>query len=161
VDAPAIDRRGPDVPVPPPLFFVVGWVAAWWLDRQIGFAIDAAGASVLQVAVGAVLVAGGLALMGWALSTFVRARTAVLPVRPARLVVTTGPFRRTRNPMYLGLATAYLGLAVMTNLAWPIVMLPFVLMALSSVVIEREERYLARAFGAEYERYRTDVRRWL
>ena len=161
MEIPAADVRGPDVRIPPPLFFVAGWAAAWWLDRRIGFAIDAAGSSALQVALGGLFLAGGLALMGGALSTFIRAGTAVLPMRPARLLVTTGPFRRTRNPMYLGLTTTYFGLAVIANLAWPIVLLPVVLVALSSVVIEREERYLARAFGAEYERYRSRVRRWL
>jgi protein-S-isoprenylcysteine O-methyltransferase Ste14 len=63
--------------------------------------------------------------------------------------------------MYLGLTAVYFGLALLANFAWPIVLLPVVLVALSSVVIEREERYLARAFGAEYERYRSNVRRWL
>jgi protein-S-isoprenylcysteine O-methyltransferase Ste14 len=161
VDISAADRRGPDVRVPPPLFFVAGWVVGWGLDRRIGFAIDAAGSSALQLALGGLFVAGGLAVMGWALSTFLKAGTAVLPVRPARLLVTTGPFRRTRNPMYLGLTAVYFGLALLANFAWPIVLLPVVLVALSSVVIEREERYLARAFGAEYERYRSNVRRWL
>lgn len=153
--------RGPAVPVPPPLLFVAGWIGAWLVNRRIPFAIDGAGASVAQQAIGSVLLVGGLAFMVWGMATFARSRTPVVPVRPARLVVTGGPYRFSRNPMYLGITIGYVGLAALLNQAWPLVMLPIVLVVLSGVVIEREERHLRAKFGAEYDAYAARVRRWL
>ena len=155
------EDRGPNVLVPPPFLFVAGWILAWVLSRLRTFPIDGAGPSPVQVGLGLVALAGGLTLMGWGLATFHRARTPIVPVRPARLVVTNGPFRFTRNPMYLGLTAGYFGLALLVNQAWPVVLLPAVLVALTTLVIEREERHLARTFGAEYDAYRARVRRWL
>ena len=63
--------------------------------------------------------------------------------------------------MYVGLTTAYAGVAIASNMGWPLLLLPFVLLALVRLVIGKEERYLAGAFGEEYERYRARVRRWL
>lgn len=155
------DASGPGVRVPPPLFFVGGWIAAWLLSRWKPLAIDGAGASGPQVAVGTALVAAGLVLMGWALVTFRRARTPIIPMFPARLVVDRGPFGLTRNPMYLGLTMGYVGLAAVLNQSWPIVLLPVVLIALTKLVIAREEAHLTAAFGDEYRRYSARVRRWM
>jgi protein-S-isoprenylcysteine O-methyltransferase Ste14 len=94
------------------------------------------------------------------IATFARARTAIYPNQPARALVTTGPYRFSRNPMYLGLTAAYFGLALVLNWAWPLVLLPVVLGALSALVIDREERHLASSFGTAYTEYRRHVRRW-
>lgn len=153
--------RGPGVVVPPPLFFVAGWVVAWACSHWIGFQIDGAGPNRFQAGFSAALFAGGLGLMGWALITFLRARTPVMPIRPARVLVTKGPFAVSRNPMYVGLTFAYLGLAGILNQAWPIVFLPIVLATLSVLVIDREEAHLRTLFGTTYEIYSNHVRRWL
>jgi protein-S-isoprenylcysteine O-methyltransferase Ste14 len=63
--------------------------------------------------------------------------------------------------MYVGFTAAYLGLAGLINAAWPIILLPAVLVVLTVFVIEREERHLSDAFGAAYDDYRARVRRWL
>ena len=151
----------PNVRVPPPFVFVAGWVAAWLLHQRLPFEIDGGGASMPQQAVGIVLLASGLTLMGWALATFARARTPIVPVRPARVLVRTGPFRFSRNPMYVGMTAAYVGLAVLVNQAWPILFLPTVLIVLLFGVIRREERHLHSAFPDEYAAYCRRVRRWL
>ena len=117
--------------------------------------------SLLQEVVGLAALASGLLLMGWGAVTFIRLRTPVVPIRPARHMVTGGPFRFTRNPMYLGLTIAYVGLAAITNQAWPIVVLPLVLIVLERFVIAREEAHLYSRFGDDYDRYRRQVRRWL
>ena len=147
--------------VPPPLVFVVGWAAAWGLSRRLPFEIDGRGASGVQEVLGAVLVFVGLALVAWAAATFVRARTPIVPIREARVIVTDGPFRFSRNPMYVGLTGLYVGLAVLLNQAWPFVMLPAVLAVVLVFVIGREERYLRSVFRQQYEAYCRRVRRWL
>jgi protein-S-isoprenylcysteine O-methyltransferase Ste14 len=111
------------------------------------------------VAIG--LTAAGLIVVFWGIATFRAHRTAVFPNQPAARIVRTGPYRFTRNPMYTGMTTAYVGLALMLNDAWPLIFLPIVLVLLVSLVIQREERYLASAFPAEYDAYRRRVRRWL
>jgi protein-S-isoprenylcysteine O-methyltransferase Ste14 len=103
----------------------------------------------------------GLSLAVWGLVTFFRARTAVMPDRGARRLVVEGPYRISRNPMYVGLSALYLGLGMLFNVAWPIVLFPLALLALDRLVIRREERYLLDAFGAEYAAYCRRVRRWL
>jgi protein-S-isoprenylcysteine O-methyltransferase Ste14 len=152
---------GPHVAVPPPFVFVGGWLIAWLLSRLRALEIDGAGASTVQSALGVALMAGGFALMAWGIVTFTRARTPVVPVRPARVVVTGGPFRFTRNPMYLGFTMMYVGLAALLNTAWPVILLPVVLLVLTSFVIEREEAHLKAAFPDDYDAYRACVRRWV
>jgi protein-S-isoprenylcysteine O-methyltransferase Ste14 len=154
-------HRGPDVRVPPPLFFVGGWLLAWWLNRQLTIRIDAEGAALVQEVAGVLLLVGGLGLMFWAVGMFGRARTPIVPIRPARVLVEAGPYRFTRNPMYLGIATGYVGLAVLLNLVWPLIVLPFVLIALRLAAIRREERYLDATFGQAYREYCARVRRWI
>jgi protein-S-isoprenylcysteine O-methyltransferase Ste14 len=92
---------------------------------------------------------------------FWRAGTTLMPNRPASRLVVEGPYRFSRNPMYLGLTTLYLGVALMLNSVWVLALLPGVLLLLQTGVIRREERYLEGAFGPGYQAYRTRVRRWL
>jgi protein-S-isoprenylcysteine O-methyltransferase Ste14 len=153
--------RGPGVRLPPPFIFVAGFVGGWLLNRRLEFLIDGDGPGAVQSAVGGTLVAAGLLLMASGIATFVRARTTVLPNRGARQLVTWGPYRLTRNPMYTGLATTYLGLTCLTNLAWPLVLLPFVIITMNVVVIRREEHYLGAIFGETYAEYCRRVRRWI
>jgi protein-S-isoprenylcysteine O-methyltransferase Ste14 len=141
--------------------FVAGYLVAWWLHSRLPFEIDAAGARLVQVGLGALFSAAGLALMGWGMVTFVRARTPIMPIRPARALVTSGPYRFSRNPMYVGVTVLYFGIALLTNLAWPIVLLPVVLLVMNALVIGREERHLQAEFGQAYDEYRGRVRRWL
>jgi protein-S-isoprenylcysteine O-methyltransferase Ste14 len=154
-------RKGPGIRVPPPFAFVAGWLAAWALNRWIDFRIDRDGAGPWQTGLGVVLLAAGLGVAAWGMLTFIHARTPVIPVRAARTVVRTGPYRFSRNPMYAGLAAAYTGLALLLNLAWPIVLLPIVIVIVNVAIIAREERHLLALFGDEYESYRRRVRRWI
>ena len=97
----------------------------------------------------------------WAIRTLLFARTTIMPHHSARALVTSGPFAFSRNPIYLGLALVYLGVALTMNDAWPIILLPIVVMVMSSFVIAREEAHLAEAFGDRYRAYCSRVRRWI
>lgn len=84
-----------------------------------------------------------------------------MPHRPVSTLVTTGAYRISRNPMYTGLAIAYLGGALLAGSWWPLVTFPLALLAVRGLVIGPEERHLAATFGRTYIDYRTRVRRWL
>lgn len=157
--APAHDSPG--VPIPPPLLFVFGFLAGLLADGVVPLALLGAGRRSAAVWAGWGSIAAGLGLMLWGLVTFARARTAVMPHMPASRLVTAGPYRFTRNPMYLGIVLAYTGLALLIDTAWPLLLLPIVLVLLLVVVVRREERYLERAFGDAYRAYRRRVRRWV
>jgi protein-S-isoprenylcysteine O-methyltransferase Ste14 len=146
------------VRIPPPPIFLAGLavggsieIAAPTADLPLGVA----------VAVGVAGAAIWVALDVRATMLFRRAGTRPLPWTPTEALVTSGPFRLTRNPMYLGMAVLYVGLALAFGLLWALVVLPVVLLAVDRLVIVREERYLERAFGEDYRAYRRRVRRWI
>lgn len=90
-----------------------------------------------------------------------RCRTPIEPGQiPARLV-TTGPFRFTRNPLYLALLLVLTALAVMGNSLWLALGTGVLLLLLDRLVIVREEAVIRRTFGSEYSSYVARVRRWL
>ena len=90
-----------------------------------------------------------------------QAGTNVDPYRPATAIVTGGPYRFTRNPIYVGFTLMYVGIFALANALLPILLLPAVQQLMRRGVIEREERYLERKFGDEYLQYKERVRRWI
>jgi protein-S-isoprenylcysteine O-methyltransferase Ste14 len=96
-----------------------------------------------------------------AVISFWRAGTHPQPWRPSTALVVTGPYRLTRNPMYVGFTCMYLGISFWVNSLWPLLLLPVVLLVMDRGVIAREEVYLERRFGDPYRAYRAQVRRWL
>ena len=115
----------------------------------------------LLIAAGALLFVAGAAMMLAAAGLFRRLGTNVPPSQPTTLIATTGPYRWTRNPMYLGMALIYAGLVIGFDRPVPLALLPLVLIAIQTQVIAREERYLEAKFGDDYRRYKSKVRRWL
>jgi protein-S-isoprenylcysteine O-methyltransferase Ste14 len=111
--------------------------------------------------VGLMLLIQGFALMLTGIVTFRRAKVAVYPNRPARSLVTHGVYAYTRNPMYVGLTTAYVGGVLLTGLVWSLLLLPVVIALLVVLVIRREERHLRERFPVEYAEYCGRVRRWI
>jgi protein-S-isoprenylcysteine O-methyltransferase Ste14 len=91
---------------------------------------------------------------------FVRHRTTISPAGRAGPLIVDGPFRFTRNPMYLGMALLYLGVAATTNAAWPLLLLPLPLWVINRRIIPFEEETLDALFGDAYRAYRGRVRRW-
>jgi protein-S-isoprenylcysteine O-methyltransferase Ste14 len=152
------DRATSGVKVPPPLFYLAGFGAG--IALEIPFPIDRPPA-VLTV-IGAVICVGlWLALDGVAMISFRRAGTSMVPMNPTTALVTSGPYRFTRNPMYVGMAFLYAAFALAFGVIWALVVLPLVLIAVDRLVIAREEPYLEARFRDEYRDYKRRVRRWL
>ena len=146
------------VPVPPPLIFVAG-LAAGGIAELVR---STSGPSrPVSLTIGVVGVLAWLALDGLASLRFVRAGTPVIPFKPTTALVVDGPYRFTRNPIYLGMAALYVGLAFLLGILWSLLFLPFVLIAVDRLIIAREEPYLERKFGQDYVEYKQRVRRWI
>jgi protein-S-isoprenylcysteine O-methyltransferase Ste14 len=84
-----------------------------------------------------------------------------VPHHAVARLVTTGPYRISRNPMYTGHVVALAGAALWAGSWWPLIVAPLSVLATLRWVIEPEEAYLAQRFGAEYQLYRSRVRRWV
>jgi protein-S-isoprenylcysteine O-methyltransferase Ste14 len=97
----------------------------------------------------------------WCLVLFERHRTGLLPGQPTTQLVDTGPFARSRNPLYVGLVALYLGISLLVPSVWSLVLLPVGVAALEWGAIRPEERYLRERFGPAYDAYCRRVRRWL
>ncbi|MFW6085271.1 MAG: methyltransferase family protein [Gemmatimonadota bacterium] len=149
---------GPDVAFHPPFLVIALLVAGWTLHRAqpIPFLPLA-----LARPVGGLLAVVSFGLFSWAALTMLRAGTNLPTHLPAKALVRTGPYRFSRNPIYLALAIGFAALAAWLNTAWYLLVDVLFVGLTGAGVIVREERYLSRKFGAAYERYRTEVRRWL
>ncbi|HEX2803318.1 MAG TPA: isoprenylcysteine carboxylmethyltransferase family protein [Sphingomicrobium sp.] len=150
-----------NVRFPPPLIYLGFLVFGIWAGRAFAFpdlgmessTRDLFGWGVIAIGV----IVGPLAGAG----LFHRLRTAIIPFKPASRLVTSGIYRWTRNPMYLGMALIYAGIAVLFDSLLALVLLIPVLIIIQLYVIAREEAYLERTFGDEYLAYKARVRRWL
>lgn len=150
----------PGVRFPPPLMYAVGLVIGWALNHWWPLLLPE-NVSWAREILAMICIAAWLVLMLWAFATFRRARTAIIPNRPAATIVIDGPYRITRNPMYVSMTAAYLGITLLIDSWWPLFLLPIVLIVIRRFVIAREERYLTDAFPLEYPAYCARVRRWL
>ena len=103
----------------------------------------------------------GLLLLLWSARTFSRSGENIRIEKPTNSLVTAGPFRFSRNPIYLALTLAYIGLSLIFNSYGPLLFLPLVLVIMHFGVIQREETYLEELFGQDYGDYEAKVRRWL
>lgn len=111
--------------------------------------------------VGAVLVAAGVVSAAWAAGLFHKASTPIIPFRPSTALVTGGMYRITRNPMYLGMVLALIGIAILLGTVSPFIPIPFFVWQIQRKFIRPEEEFLEEIFGQEYVAYKSRVRRWL
>ncbi len=152
----ADNHDNPGIRVPPPLIYLLPLILGLLLNRRSHVPFLSRSAAR---ALGWPLVGGGVLLTGWFFRTMRSADAPVRTDKPVPRLTTKGPFRYTRNPGYLAMAMIYVGIAVLRNSLWAILFLPVVLVVIQREVIGREERYLERAFGEEYLRYKAQVRR--
>jgi protein-S-isoprenylcysteine O-methyltransferase Ste14 len=146
--------------VPVPWVFVLVYLVGAGLERMwpLGRRIMTMGS--MGVAGGTLFIVGAF-IAGSGLAIFHKAHTTTTPGERSSTLVTWGPYRFTRNPMYVGLVLAYLGEAGILRHAWPIVLLPLIIGYLNWVVIPVEEGRLTEAFPDAYTHYRRSVRRWI
>lgn len=146
---------------PPPLIYILPLAVTPFVDSHWRLPLFGDPWHPATNVAGIILVALGALVMASALIRFRRAGTSPVPIKPASSLVISGPYRWTRNPMYLGWTIVYLGGILLLGSWWAVVFLPLVLWAVNAYVIAREERYLEAAFGDAYRTYRAQVRRWL
>jgi protein-S-isoprenylcysteine O-methyltransferase Ste14 len=146
--------------IPVPWVFVLTYIIGAVLEHALPLRSGNARPPGLSVA-GGVLFAIGATIAGWGLLTFRQARTTTVPGQASSQLVTWGPYRFTRNPMYVGLTLAYLGEAGLLRQIWPVILLPLVVAYVNWIVIPLEESKLREVFSEEYDRYQKKVRRWL
>jgi|SRR5262245_9452733 len=115
----------------------------------------------LAVPLGAALVAVAIALFSYSVAKFRAAGTPVPARKPTTMIVRTGPYRFSRNPIYLAFSLLQLGIAIGVNSLWLLATLVAAVALIHYVVIPKEEQYLERRFGAQYLDYKASVRRWL
>ena len=151
---------GANVRFPPPLIYVIGLVLGLTAGRLLH--VPGLGLTIQRrELLGAALAVAGILVSFAGAGLFLRHDTAIIPFKPATSLVTSGVYRWTRNPMYLGMALIYLGLAVLLNSLPALVLLALVMWIVHRQVIAREEAYLERAFGDEYIAYKNQVRPWI
>jgi protein-S-isoprenylcysteine O-methyltransferase Ste14 len=142
----------------PPLIYgasiALGWVFQWMWPRPLlsGVALGFLGSA---------LVVASLLLFGASVQRFRAAGTPVPARKPTTAIVRSGPYRFSRNPIYLAFSMLQLGIAVWVNSWWLVATLAAAIALVQYVVIPREELYLEARFGAEYRDYKASVRRWL
>jgi protein-S-isoprenylcysteine O-methyltransferase Ste14 len=145
-------RLWPPVAIGAPL--LVGWLAtqAWGDLVELGR---------WRVPLGWVLVLLFVGWNGWSLWLFARHETGLLPGQATHAMIEEGPYRFSRNPLYVGLLALYLGLTLLASTLWGMVLFPVAVLLVLWGAIRPEERYLHERFGASYDEYARRVRRWL
>lgn len=150
----------PGVRLMPPLVFypcVLLGPALGFLLPEPAIPLPSAACAILEIA----LFAGGFIFMMWGHNRFTSLGVNVKTVLPASRLVTGGAYRHSRNPMYVGMIALLAGAGAAPGGLWGLSGALVMALYLALVVVPREERYLLRTFGEEYEAYRRAVRRWL
>ena len=149
-----------ELKIPPPLVAILVGSAMWGVSLMAP-GIEAPAVLRMAVVVALVLIGAGFELSG--ILAFRRAKTTVNPLRPdtSSRLVSSGVYRLTRNPMYVGLMFMLLAWAIYLSSVWALLGLPVFVLYLTRFQIKPEERALATLFGSQYADYQTRVKRWL
>ena len=109
---------------------------------------------------GLLLVVLGAGILAWGRNSLVSGGTNVDPTLPTTSIVTSGPYQYSRNPLYVGLTSVFVGLTLTMNTWWGILALIPLVVLMHNAVVLREEQYLEEKFGESYRQYRAKVRRY-
>jgi protein-S-isoprenylcysteine O-methyltransferase Ste14 len=143
----------------PPIIYLAAIAGGLALHRAWPWPLPAGGP--VRPLLGGALVVTSLLLLGLSVRRFRAAGTPVPARKPTTAIVRTGPYRFSRNPIYLAFSLLQLGIAIWAGSWWLVATLAVALAIIHYVVVPREERYLEARFGAEYRDYKAAVRRWL
>jgi protein-S-isoprenylcysteine O-methyltransferase Ste14 len=147
--------------IPVPWVFVLTYLIGVGLQLVLPIHVHSNDALRIVYVTGIVSIVLGVLVAFSALGLFRKPDTTTVPFDTPSKLVTSGPYRISRNPMYVGLALIYLGVAGTQGRLWPPILLPLVMAYVDRVVIPVEERRLLEVFGTEYGQYSARVRRWL
>lgn len=147
--------------IPPPLLFVATFLVGLGIQRLVPLTIHSSDVAAASQALGAGLAVCGALLALSCVGMFLVARTTLIPFGTASKLMTSGPYRFTRNPMYLSLTLVYLGAAGIFVQPWPLLLLPLPLATVNMIVIPFEEMGLREVFGEAFQQYCANVRRWI
>lgn len=154
-------RVHPLMYIPVPWLYVLMYLAGAGLQYLVPIAISSSTVLLIGKVLGVVLIVAGVPLAFVSLGIFHTVHTTTVPFAQPSQLVTWGPYRFTRNPMYVGLALIYVGVAGLQAQIWPLILLPPLIISIDRVIIPVEESRLRAAFGQDYERYCTQVPRWV
>ena len=152
-------QGGARVRFPPPLVFVACTAVGVAFQRLVP--LRAGGARALGVVVGAAVIAAGAALVAWAFGLFRRTGQDARPWTPSPSIIVEGPYKRTRNPMYVGMTLIQVGVGFAANDLWISLLAGPSLYGVHHLAVLPEEAYLTERFGDAYRAYRASVRRYL
>lgn len=150
----------PGVYIPPPLFYVLTFFTALFLQKKVPLENSVFHFRSTKV-ISILVLAGSLFFLVTSLRKFFVSKNTLILIRPASSLQTNGIYNISRNPMYVALALIYLGLSGLIGNWWNIILFPLLFMVIQEYVIKSEEKYLLRAFGTAYSDYKRRVRRWL
>lgn len=148
----------PGVRIPPPIAYAAAFFTGVGLQRLLPLPFFP---HPVALGLGGALAIGGAAINLTAVPTMLRKHGTLNTSAPSVALVTTGPYRFSRNPMYVGLTLIYAGLASLFAVVWALPLLLLALLDTTIRVIAPEERYLERRFGKVYRAYKVRVRRWV
>ncbi|MCG7984450.1 MAG: isoprenylcysteine carboxylmethyltransferase family protein [Candidatus Thiodiazotropha lotti] len=147
-----------DVIIPPPVIHIVSIGLGGVISNYYPMSLPHW--SILQW-IGVLLGVTAIAITLWGMREFHASRNPVAPIRPVNRLMVSGPYRFTRNPLYLSLILLQLGLALVFLNGWMVLLLLPVVVIVRYYVVAREEAYLLRRFGSDYQAYQERVRRWI
>jgi protein-S-isoprenylcysteine O-methyltransferase Ste14 len=152
--------KGPGVYIPPPLFYILIFLASVFIQKKFPISDLLLRRPGIKVT-GVVFLIVALFFLARSLRQFFLTKNTIILIKPASSLQTTGIYGITRNPMYVGLAIIYLGIACFVGNWWTFILLPFLILIIQEYIIKREEKYLEIEFGQSFLNYKKNVRRWL
>jgi protein-S-isoprenylcysteine O-methyltransferase Ste14 len=157
-EATIVERDAPGLIVPPPVIYLPAVVLGVLTDRLWPVALLP---GAVQYGLGGLFIVLSVSIMPFVLREFSKAHTHFDARKPVTALITSGPFRFSRNPSYLALTLLCVGSAIISDTVWIIAWLVLAVLLIDKGIIQREERFLEEKFGEVYRSYKAKVRRWL
>lgn len=150
----------PGVYIPPPLIYVSIFLSSILLQKKFPFSRVLFETTPFLI-LGVVFISMGIIIFLPALIKFFKTKNTIITINPANSLQTLGIYSISRNPMYLEMLSIYIGIAFLKGNYWTFMLIPIMIFVVTYFVILKEEKYLDRAFGVDYNLYKQKVRRWI